>query len=54
MKGFALSLLALGLVCCIPVLLPAEAATPANGTLTDTHGPVCATPAPAPRPTTRR
>ncbi len=37
MKGLSLQLLALGLLC-VPVLLSAEAATPANGTLTDTSG----------------
>ena len=41
MKGLVLHLLALGLLCCVPVLLmPADAATPPNATLTDTSGPV--------------
>jgi hypothetical protein len=39
MKGFSLHLLALGLLC-VPALLPADAATPPNGTLTDTSGPL--------------
>ena len=40
MKGLSLHLLALGLLCCVPALLPADAATPPNGTLTDTSGPI--------------
>ena len=40
MKGLVLSLLGFGLICCIPALLPARAATPPSGTLTDTSGPV--------------
>jgi hypothetical protein len=40
MKGLSLHLLALGLLCCVPALLPADAATPPNGALTDTSGPI--------------
>ena len=40
MKGLVLHLFALGLLCCVPALLPAGAATPPNGTLTDTSGAV--------------
>lgn len=46
MKGLALSLLGFALFCCVPALLPAEAATPPNGTLTDTSGPVTYTAGP--------
>jgi hypothetical protein len=41
MKGLALHLLALGLLCCVPaIVLPADAATPPNGNLTDSSGPL--------------